>query len=112
MIVKTVVGLLVVLRTIWVFNSFDMIYLITGGGPGGATETVPIYAYNVGWGLKQLGSQLCDVSDVKTAGKPPPALGRNHSVLAMLGREKAKHPLPASSAGGRLSAGSQQSIGF
>ena len=39
-------------------------------------------------------SQLCDVSDVKTAGKPPPALGRNHSVLAMLGREKAKHPLP------------------
>ena len=39
-------------------------------------------------------SQLCDVSDVKTAGKPPPAPGRNHSVLAMLGREKAKHPLP------------------
>ncbi len=53
--IKTVVGLLVVLRTIWVFNSFDMIYLITGGGPGGATETVPIYAYNIGWGLKQLG---------------------------------------------------------
>ena len=40
-------------------------------------------------------SQLCDVSDVKTAGKPPPPVpGRNHSVLAMLGREKAKHPLP------------------
>ena len=39
-------------------------------------------------------SQLCDVSDVKTAGKPPPPVpGRNHSVLAMLGREKAKHPL-------------------
>ena len=40
-------------------------------------------------------SQLCDVSDVKTAGKPPPAPGRKHGVLAMLGREKAKHPLPA-----------------
>ena len=40
-------------------------------------------------------SRLCDVSDVKTAGKPPPAPGRNHSVLAMLGREKANHPLPA-----------------
>ncbi len=39
-------------------------------------------------------SRLCDVSDVKTAGKPPPAPGRNHGVLAMLGREKAKHPLP------------------
>ena len=38
-------------------------------------------------------SQLCDVSDVKTAGKPPPAPGRNHGVLAMLGREKATLPL-------------------
>ena len=39
-------------------------------------------------------SRLCDVSDVKTAGKPHPTSGRNHGVLAMLGREKAKHPLP------------------
>ena len=38
-------------------------------------------------------SRLCDASDVKTAGKPPPAPGRNHSVLAMLGREKANLPL-------------------
>lgn len=53
--IRIVVGLLVVLRTIWIFNSFDMIYLITGGGPGGLTKTVPIYAYNVGWGLKMLG---------------------------------------------------------
>lgn len=53
--IRMVVGLLVVLRTIWIFNSFDIIYLITGGGPAGLTQTVPIYAYNVGWGLKQLG---------------------------------------------------------
>ena len=53
--IRMVVGLLVVLRTIWVFNSFDIIYLITGGGPAGLTMTVPIYAYNVGWGLKMLG---------------------------------------------------------
>ena len=39
-------------------------------------------------------SRLCGVSDVKTAGKPPPTPGRKHGVLAMLGREKAKHPLP------------------
>ena len=32
-----------------------MIYLLTGGGPAKLTETLPIYAYNVGWGLKQLG---------------------------------------------------------
>lgn len=53
--IRVVVGLLVVLRTIWVFNNFDTIYLITGGGPADLTATVPIYAYNVGWGLKQLG---------------------------------------------------------
>ena len=40
-------------------------------------------------------SRLCDVSDVKTAGQPHPTSGRNHGVLAMLGREKAKHPQPA-----------------
>lgn len=53
--IRIVMGLLIVLRTIWIFNSFDMIYLITGGGPAGLTQTVPIYAYNVGWGLKMLG---------------------------------------------------------
>ena len=53
--IRMVIGLLMVLRTIWIFNSFDIIYLITGGGPGGLTETVPIYAYNIGWGLKMLG---------------------------------------------------------
>ena len=53
--IKIVVGLLVVLRTIWVFNNFDIIYLLTGGGPANATTTVPIYAYNMGWGTKLLG---------------------------------------------------------
>lgn len=53
--IKVVVGLLVVLRTIWVFNNFDLIYLLTGGGPANATTTVPIYAYNMGWGTKMLG---------------------------------------------------------
>lgn len=53
--IKVVVGLLVVLRTIWVFNNFDIIYLITGGGPADLTTTVPIYAYQMGWGTKLLG---------------------------------------------------------
>lgn len=53
--IRTVIGLLVVLRTIWVFNNFDLLFLITGGGPGDITTTIPIYAHRVGWGLKQLG---------------------------------------------------------
>ena len=53
--IKVVVGLLVVLRTVWIFNNFDIIYLITGGGPANATTTLPIFAYNLGWGTKLLG---------------------------------------------------------
>ena len=41
-------------------------------------------------------SRLCGISDVKAAGKPHPTPGRNHGVLAMLGREKVKHPLQRS----------------
>lgn len=47
--IRTVVGLLVVLRTVWVFNNFDIIYMITAGGPAGATATMPIYIYDTGW---------------------------------------------------------------
>lgn len=53
--IKIVVGLLVVLRTIWIFNNFDIIYLLTGGGPANITTTIPIYAYKIGWGTKLLG---------------------------------------------------------
>lgn len=53
--IRGVVGLLLVLRTIWVFNNFEMIYLLTGGGPSDFTTTLPILAYRMGWGLKQLG---------------------------------------------------------
>ena len=53
--IRGVIGLLLVLRTIWVFNNFDLLYLITGGGPSDLTTTLPIFAYRAGWGMKQLG---------------------------------------------------------
>jgi len=53
--VKKVVGLLVILRSIWVFNNFELLFLLTGGGPAGLTTTLPIFAYRTGWGLQQLG---------------------------------------------------------
>ncbi|MFK4998470.1 carbohydrate ABC transporter permease [Bacillus sp. N9] len=52
--VRVVIGLLLVLRTIWIFNNFDILYLITGGGPSDITTTLPIFAYKAGWGMKQL----------------------------------------------------------
>jgi multiple sugar transport system permease protein len=33
------------LRTIWLFREFDIIWLTTGGGPLHATETLPVVAY-------------------------------------------------------------------
>lgn len=53
--VRVVIGLLLVLRTIWIFNNFDILYLITGGGPSDITTTLPIFAFKAGWGMKQLG---------------------------------------------------------
>ncbi|WP_216638985.1 carbohydrate ABC transporter permease [Paenibacillus sp. FJAT-26967] len=53
--IRSVIGLLLVLRTIWIFNNFDLLYLMTGGGPSDLTTTLPIFAFKAGWGLKQLG---------------------------------------------------------
>jgi multiple sugar transport system permease protein len=33
------------LRTIWTFHKFDIIYMLTGGGPLGATTTLPVLVY-------------------------------------------------------------------
>lgn len=35
----------VLLRTIWVANSFDVIFVMTSGGPGYSTYTLPLYAF-------------------------------------------------------------------
>lgn len=43
------------LRTIWNFHKFDIIYLMTGGGPLDATTTLPILVYNKGFVDFELG---------------------------------------------------------
>lgn len=40
--------LVVLFRTIWIFKIFDPVYILTGGGPGIATETLSLYTY-VSW---------------------------------------------------------------
>ncbi len=35
----------VLLRIIWVANSLDVILVMTGGGPGYTTHTLPLYAF-------------------------------------------------------------------
>ncbi|MDO5644864.1 MAG: sugar ABC transporter permease [Dermabacter sp.] len=50
-----IISTLVVLRTIWVVNNFDIVFLTTGGGPSNASMTLPVYAYNVGWAQFEVG---------------------------------------------------------
>jgi multiple sugar transport system permease protein len=43
--IKEVLFVVIVLRGIWMFNMFDVIWLLTGGGPVGKTQILPILAY-------------------------------------------------------------------
>lgn len=40
-----VIATALLLRIIWVANSLDVILVMTGGGPGFSTHTLPLYAF-------------------------------------------------------------------
>ena len=42
---KPVLVVVILLRSIWMFNKFDIVWLLTKGGPLGATEHLPVMAY-------------------------------------------------------------------
>ena len=44
-----------ILRFIWTFNFYDLPWVMTGGGPSGATQTAPIYAYRRAFSGYRLG---------------------------------------------------------
>ena len=65
-LILPVLGSLVILRTIFVFNNFDFIFLTTGGGPIDVTSTLPVYAYQIGWQRYDLG-RMAAISVVMTS---------------------------------------------
>ncbi len=50
-----VIAISVVLRTIWYFNWYDLVALLTGGGPARYTETMPLIAYRTAFTEFRLG---------------------------------------------------------
>lgn len=42
-----VLGVAILFRAIEAMRVFDLVYVLTGGGPGGSTETVSVYAYKL-----------------------------------------------------------------
>jgi len=53
---RDVLVVIVLLRTIWDFKEFDLIYLLTGGGPVTSTQTLPILVYKQAFGLNAMGT--------------------------------------------------------
>jgi multiple sugar transport system permease protein len=43
--IADIIATALLLRTIWVANSLDVILVMTGGGPGYTTHTLPLYAF-------------------------------------------------------------------
>jgi multiple sugar transport system permease protein len=52
---REVLIVIVLLRTIWDFKEFDLIYLLTGGGPVVSTQTLPILVYKQAFGMNAMG---------------------------------------------------------
>ena len=53
---KDVLIVIVLLRAIWDFKEFDLIYLLTGGGPIISTQTLPLMVYKEAFALNQMGA--------------------------------------------------------
>jgi multiple sugar transport system permease protein len=45
--ISPVIRITLLLTAIWTFNYFEIIYIMTNGGPGNATHIFPTYIYNV-----------------------------------------------------------------
>ncbi len=52
---REVLVVIILLRAIWDFKEFDLIYLMTGGGPVIATQTLPLLVYKEAFAVNQMG---------------------------------------------------------
>ena len=52
---RDVLVVIIMLRAIWDFKEFDLIFLLTGGGPVTSTETLPLLVYKQAFALNQMG---------------------------------------------------------
>jgi multiple sugar transport system permease protein len=52
---KPLILFVVAIRAMDAFRFFDLVYVITNGGPGTATETVTLYTYQIGFRMLEVG---------------------------------------------------------
>jgi multiple sugar transport system permease protein len=53
--IKPTIITTILLRTIWIFNSFDLVVVITDGGPANSSQTLPAYMYSKAFGTYDFG---------------------------------------------------------
>ena len=52
---RSVLTVIILLRAIWDFKEFDLLYLLTGGGPVTSTQTLSLLVYQEAFGLNRMG---------------------------------------------------------
>lgn len=52
---REVLVVIIMLRAIWDFKEFDLIFLLTGGGPVESTQTLPLLVYEEAFALNEMG---------------------------------------------------------
>ncbi len=55
-LIRPIILIVLVLRTIDAFKVFDLVWIMTGGGPANATQTVAVYAYKTAFESFDFGS--------------------------------------------------------
>jgi ABC-type sugar transport system permease subunit len=55
---KNIMIIVVLLSTIWTFNDFQIVYILTKGGPGGTTMVLPVLTYETAFGAQRLGEAI------------------------------------------------------
>ena len=56
--IRNILMIVMLLSTIWTFNDFAIIYIMTKGGPGGATMVLPVLTYEIAFGAQRLGEAI------------------------------------------------------
>jgi ABC-type sugar transport system permease subunit len=55
---RNIMIIVILLSTIWTFNDFGIVYILTKGGPGGATMVLPVFTYEMAFGAQRLGDAI------------------------------------------------------
>jgi multiple sugar transport system permease protein len=56
--IRNIMIIVILLSTIWTFNDFAIVYILTKGGPGGATQVLPVFTYEMAFGAQRLGEAI------------------------------------------------------